>query len=92
MTEVLDERRLFGTNGVRGVVNKELTLELVTELSQAIGTFFKGGRMVVGSDGRTSSPAFRNLAMGGLASVGCKVYDIGRPDPDDRFLNTGLEG
>ena len=83
----MDERRLFGTNGVRGVVNKDLTLELVTELSQAIGTFFKGGRMVVGSDGRTSSPAFRNLAMGGLASVGCKVYDIGQaPTPMIDFL------
>ncbi|MGB9022471.1 MAG: hypothetical protein WCC94_03435, partial [Candidatus Bathyarchaeia archaeon] len=48
MTSELDERRLFGTNGVRGIVNKDLTLELVLELSQAIGTFFKGGRMVVG--------------------------------------------
>jgi phosphomannomutase/phosphoglucomutase len=87
MTEALDERRLFGTNGVRGVANKDLTLDLVTELSQAIGTFFKGGRMVVGSDGRTSSPAFRNLAMGGLASVGCKVYDIGQaPTPMIDFL------
>ena len=87
MAEVLDERRLFGTNGVRGVVNRELTLELVLELSQAIGTFFKGGKMVVGCDGRTSSPAFRNLAMGGLASVGCKVYDIGQaPTPMIDFL------
>ena len=83
----MEERRLFGTNGVRGVVNKELTLELVLELSQAIGTFFKGGKMVVGSDGRTSSPALRNLAMGGLASVGCKVYDIGQaPTPMIDFL------
>ena len=83
----MDERRLFGTNGVRGVVNKELTLDLVIELSQAIGTFFKGGKMVVGSDGRTSSPAFRNLAMGGLASVGCKVHDIGQaPTPMIDFL------
>ena len=87
MAEVLDERRLFGTNGVRGVVNRELTLELVLELSQAIGTFFKGGKMVVGCDGRTSGPAFRNLAMGGLASVGCKVYDIGQaPTPMIDFL------
>jgi phosphomannomutase/phosphoglucomutase len=87
MAEALDGRRLFGTNGVRGIVNKELTLELVLELSQAIGTFFKGGRMVVGSDGRTSSPAFRNLAMGGLASVGCNVYDIGQaPTPMIDFL------
>lgn len=83
----MDGRRLFGTNGVRGLVNKDLTLELVLELSQAIGTFFEGGKMVVGSDGRTSSPALRNLAMGGLASVGCKVYDIGlAPTPMIDFL------
>lgn len=87
MAEISDERRLFGTNGVRGVVNKELTLELVLELSQAIGTFFKGGKMVVGCDGRTSSPALRNLAMGGLASVGCKVHDIGQaPTPMIDFM------
>jgi len=87
MAAVLDERRLFGTNGVRGIVNKDLTLDLVLELSQAIGTFFKGGKMVVGSDGRTSSPALRNLAMGGLASVGCKVHDIGQaPTPMIDFL------
>ncbi len=85
----LDERRLFGTNGVRGVLNKELTLELVLELSQAIGTFFKARKMVVGSDGRTSSPALRNLAMAGLASVGCVVYDIGQaPTPMIDFLTT----
>lgn len=87
MATGLDERRLFGTNGVRGIVNKELTLSLVLELSQAIGAFFKGGKMVVGCDGRTSSPAFRNLAMGGLASVGCRVYDIGQaPTPMIDFL------
>jgi len=87
MAAALDGRRLFGTNGVRGLVNKELTLELVLELSQAIGTFFKGGKMVVGSDSRTSSPALRNLAMGGLASVGCKIYDIGlAPTPMIDFL------
>jgi len=87
MASEMDERRLFGTNGVRGVVNKDLTLELVLELSQAIGTFFKGGKMIVGSDGRTSSPALRNLAMGGLASVGCDVYDIGgAPTPMIDFL------
>jgi len=86
----LDERRLFGTNGVRGIVNKELTLELVLELSQAIGTFFKAGKMVVGSDGRTSSPALRNLVIGGLASVGCKTYDIGQaPTPMIDFLTRG---
>jgi len=89
---VSDERRLFGTNGVRGVVNKDLTLDVVLELSQAIGAFFKAGKMVIGSDGRTSSPALRNLAMGGLASVGCKVYDIGEsPTPMIGFLTRSFK-
>jgi len=83
----LNQRRLFGTNGVRGIVNEELTLELVLELSQSIGTYFKGGDMVVGRDGRTSSPALQKVAMGGLASVGCKVYDIGQaPTPMIDFV------
>jgi phosphomannomutase/phosphoglucomutase len=85
----LEQRRLFGTNGVRGIVNKELTLELVLELAQAVGTYFKGGDMVVGRDGRTSSPALQKVAMGGLASVGCKVYDIGQaPTPMIDFVTT----
>jgi phosphomannomutase/phosphoglucomutase len=87
MTAALDERRLFGTNGVRGIVNKDLTLELVLELSQAIGSYFKKGKMVVGCDGRTSSPALHSLAMGGLTSIGCRVYDIGQaPTPMINFL------
>ena len=70
-------RKLFGTNGVRGVVNSELTTEFVLKLSQATGTYFKGADMTVGCDGRVSSPLFLDIVCSGLASVGCQVWNLG---------------
>ncbi|MBS7656182.1 phosphoglucosamine mutase [Candidatus Bathyarchaeota archaeon] len=71
------EKRLFGTNGVRGVANKELTPQLVFELSLAIGAFFNKGEVFLGRDGRLSSEAFAYLASAGLIEAGCIVYDAG---------------
>jgi len=71
------KRRLFGTNGIRGVVNYDLTPELVIKIGGAIGTFFKEGHILVGRDGRTSSPMFAKAVIGGLISTGCTVYDVG---------------
>jgi phosphomannomutase/phosphoglucomutase len=73
----LEERKLFGTNGVRGVVNKELTAELALKLSMATGTYFKGGDLAVGCDGRISGPIFQDIVCAGLASVGCQVWNLG---------------
>jgi phosphomannomutase len=53
--------RLFGTNGVRGVANKELTLELVTRLAASCGHIL-GKNIALGRDGRVTSPLFRNAA------------------------------
>jgi len=71
------KRRLFGTNGIRGVVNQDLTSEFVTKVGVAVGTFFKGGRIFVGYDGRTSGPMFTRAVVAGLSSTGCTVYDVG---------------
>jgi len=93
--EVLQERKLFGTNGVRGVVNKELTAELVLKLSMATGTYFKGSDLTVGGDGRVSSPVFIDIVGSGLASVGCQVWDLGMiTTPALQFLtkNWNLKG
>jgi phosphomannomutase/phosphoglucomutase len=68
--------RLFGTNGVRGVVNKDLTVDMVTRLAASAGALL-GGDVAVGRDGRTSSPMFRDAAVSGLLSVGCRVHDAG---------------
>ncbi|MGB9740918.1 MAG: phosphoglucosamine mutase [Candidatus Bathyarchaeia archaeon] len=71
---MLSERRLFGTNGIRGVVNKELTPEKVAKIAGAIGTFFKQGKLVVGHDARTSSQMFTNAVIASLNASGCEVF------------------
>jgi phosphomannomutase/phosphoglucomutase len=79
-------RRLFGTNGIRGVVNLEITPEFVTKIGSAIGTFFGEKRIVVGYDGRTSSPMFVRAIIGGLTSTGCDVYEAGMaPTPTVQY-------
>ncbi len=77
--------RLFGTNGVRGVVNKELTVEKVTNIAAACGAYL-GKKIALGRDGRTSSPMFRSASISGLLSVGCSVLDVGiLPTPALQF-------
>jgi len=73
----MQSRRLFGTNGIRGLVNRDLTPEFVTKIGGAIGTFFQGGQIVVGHDGRTSSPMLVQALTGSLTSTGCTVYNVG---------------
>ena len=70
-------KRLFGTNGIRGVVNKDFTPEFVSKIAGAIGTYFKGGKILVGYDGRTSNQMFFQALAGGLISTGCTVYNVG---------------
>jgi phosphomannomutase/phosphoglucomutase len=70
--------KLFGTNGVRGVVNVELTPEMAIKLGAAIGTFFgKNKNIVIGFDARTSGPMFAKAVTAGLMSAGCNVYAAG---------------
>ena len=91
----MEERKLFGTNGVRGVVNRELTSELALKLSMATGTYFKGADLTVGCDGRVSSPIFLDIVCAGLASVGCQVWKLGMiTTPGLQFLTKdwGLKG
>lgn len=91
----MEERKLFGTNGVRGVVNKELTAELALKLSMATGTYFKSADLTVGCDGRVSSPLFLDIVCSGLASVGCQVWNLGMiTTPALQFLTKdwGLRG
>ncbi|MEM2937513.1 MAG: phosphoglucosamine mutase [Candidatus Bathyarchaeia archaeon] len=74
---MLGPRRLFGTNGIRGVVNKELTPEMAVEVGSAIGTFFQHGNLIVGYDARTSSPMLAKAVVSGLTATGCNVLFAG---------------
>ena len=69
--------RLFGTNGVRGVYGQELTNDLVIDLCYALGTYFGKGRVVVGYDGRKSSPVLSKLVRATLNSAGLDTSNAG---------------
>ena len=86
--------RLFGTNGVRGVANKELTVEMIARLAAAVGAFL-GREIAIGRDGRTTSPMFRDAAISGLLSVGCNVHDtrmLPTPALQHAVKHNGLDG
>ncbi len=92
--------RLFGTDGVRGVANRDLTAELALDLSVAaahvlgeVGEFAgHRPRAVVGRDPRASGEFLSAAVAAGLASAGVDVLDAGvLPTPGVAFLTAELE-
>ena len=74
----MSTRKLFGTNGIRGLVNVELTPEMAIKVGAAIGTFFgKDKSILLGYDARTSGPMFAKAVISGLMAAGCNVYAAG---------------
>ena len=63
-------RRYFGTDGVRGVVGEDLTVELVERLGRAAALWSGGGRVFVGRDTRGSGPMLEEAFAEGVASAG----------------------
>ena len=91
----MGSRKFFGTNGIRGVVNKELTPEMAIRVGLAIGTFFNRKKLLVGHDARTSGPMFARSVISGLTSTGCNVCFAGMaPTPALQFAvkNQGFDG
>jgi phosphomannomutase/phosphoglucomutase len=74
---MLSSKHLFGTNGIRGLVNKELTPEMAIKVGYAIGTFFKRRDLILGYDARTSGPMLAKAVVAGLNSTGCHVLLAG---------------
>jgi phosphomannomutase/phosphoglucomutase len=70
-------RKLFGTNGIRGTVNKELTPQTAIKIGTSIGTFFRKKNLLVGHDARTSGPMLAKAVIAGLTATGCNVYFAG---------------
>ncbi len=88
--------RLFGTDGVRGVINNELTPELALKLGQAIGTLFgEGSRVLVGRDVRAGGEMIKYTVLAGLISSGVRVYDADlAPTPALQYVvkSQGFDG
>src|SRR5207249_7096535 len=62
--------RLFGTNGIRGIFGKTLTLDFVSDITLSIASFFKKGPILVGYDGRESSIIISKIVSSALSSTG----------------------
>ncbi|MDQ3147068.1 MAG: phosphoglucosamine mutase, partial [Actinomycetota bacterium] len=68
----------FGTDGVRGVANVELTPELTLALGRAAArTLGSGGRFLVSRDTRRSGPLLEAALAAGLAAEGAAVERLG---------------
>ncbi len=84
--------RLFGTDGVRGVANEELTPLLAMQLGQAGATVLTKENMhhptiMVGCDTRISGDMLSNALMAGICSVGANAVYVGViPTPAVAYL------
>ncbi len=67
----------FGTDGVRGVANEELTAELALALGRAAARVLPAPTFVVGRDTRRSGPLLQAAFSAGLAAEGADVVDLG---------------
>jgi len=67
----------FGTDGVRGVANQDLTAELALALGRAAARVLPAPTFVVGRDTRRSGPLLQAAFSAGLASEGADVVDLG---------------
>jgi len=84
----MSDTLMVGVSGVRGIVGKDLTEDIVARWARAFGAWArengkretargKRDAVVVGRDARTSGPAFAAAVTAGLTSVGCDVIDVG---------------
>lgn len=70
-------KSLFGSEGISGVVNLEITPELVAKLAVAYGSLLgEGSQVVVSSDAWKASRMLKEAVMAGLLSAGVQVYDL----------------
>lgn len=84
-------RKYFGTDGVRGIANTELTCDLTYKLGRAGGYVLAQGKekvkVIVGKDTRISGDMLEASLISGLMSVGCDVITVGVvPTPAVAYL------
>ncbi|HEY6420999.1 MAG TPA: phosphoglucosamine mutase [Candidatus Binataceae bacterium] len=92
-----DHRRLFGTDGVRGVANVEpITSETALRLGRALAHVFKGTpgrhrRILIGKDTRLSGYMLETAMASGICSMGVDVWLVGPlPTPGIAFLTRSM--
>jgi phosphoglucosamine mutase len=82
---------LFGSSGVRGVVNEVLTPQLACKVGIAAAAYAKAKRAVVGRDTRVSGPMLQDALVAGLMASGVDVSLVGVvPTPAVAYLTKEL--
>ncbi len=83
--------KLFGTNGIRGIFGEVFTLDFVSGITLSLATFFKNGLILVGYDGRDSSPIISKIVCSSLNSAGldCRIAGL-IPTPCLQFATKKL--
>ncbi len=92
------KRKYFGTDGIRGEANKDLSVDLVTRLGFALGYYLKKNnpkkkniRVVLGTDTRISGYMIRSALFAGLNALGVDVDFVGvLPTPGVAYLTRKL--
>ena len=91
------EKKLFGTDGVRGIANIEpMTTEMAMQLGRAVAFVFKDDtsrrhRIVIGKDTRLSGYMIENALVAGICSMGVDVLIVGPlPTPGIAFLTSSM--
>ena len=90
------KRKYFGTDGMRGLVNKHpITAEMALKFGMATGRVFVNGnhrhRVVIGKDTRISGYMIENALVAGFTSVGMDVFLLGpTPTPAVAMLTRSL--
>lgn len=68
---------IVSVSGIRGIIGEGLTPEPALRFAAALGTSFKGGRVVVSRDSRPSGLVIRHAVLAGLMGTGCEAHDLG---------------
>src|SRR5258707_7901480 len=88
-------RRYFGTDGIRGRANSQITADMALKVGQAAGLAFRRGdhrhRVVIGKDTRLSSYMIEYALVAGFTSVGADVLLLGPvPTPAVAMLTRSM--
>ena len=93
--------QLFGTDGVRGIVDKDLTRELAIKIGASVSRVLKDNlkkdklKFIIGSDTRESKDMFTKAVSYGVTEEGCDMINVGvLPTPAIAYLVKlyGLDG
>ena len=87
--------KLFGTDGARGIVNRELTPEIALKIGVSVANVLKKElkkdklKFFIGTDTRISCNMLKNAVIGGFLSEGSDIVDLGIiPTPAISYLIT----